>query len=394
MSVTLKNKNNSVQDDLHPIHEPTPHGARELAIIKSEVNDILEHIKDVVFQTNINFNFTYLNEAWYALTGFSVAESIEQPLGYFIVGETHDNFYAEFERAIVQRKAISLEVQLVNNYQEEIIGELFIKPIYNRYGALIGTLGTIKDITTQKKELETLQTLYHALQKSDKEAQKLNLELETFMYKASHDLLGPLASIHGLLVLAKSQKNSKETNEYLGMMTQSANQLMVTLENLLEITKIKQGKPQIASVNFEEIVGEIIDYFSRNPDFNKIEFESKIDAKYPFYSDRNLLYNILFRLVENAFNYRRTNIIPFIHISIVGDLQKVIIRVDDNGQGIIEEVQEKIFDMFFKGTELNHGSGLGLYIVKNALDKLNGTIKVQSLERRGSAFTVVVPNIL
>lgn len=394
MSVTLKTKNSFVQKESHQNQEPTPHGVGGLAVIKAEVNDILEHIKDVVFQTDTQLNLIYLNESWEALTGFSMSESIDSPLSLFVHATDLLTFHDKIEMSIAQRKAISIELKLQHKNEETIIGELFFKPLFNPYGALAGTVGTIKNITEQKKELETLQTLYAALQKSDKEAQRLNLELETFMYKASHDLLGPLASIHGLLVLAKSQKNIPETTEYLGMMTQSANQLMVTLENLLEITKIKQGKTQVATVNFEEIVGEIIDGFARNPEFNKIEFESKVEVQYPFYSDKNLIYNILYRLIENAFAYRRTNIVPFIHVSIVGDLQKVTIRVDDNGQGMIEEVQEKIFDMFFKGSELNHGSGLGLYIVKNALDKLDGTIKVQSLERRGSAFTVVIPNMM
>ncbi len=388
MSVTLKPKNTS---QAHRSTQPTPQGAGGLSAIKAEVSDILEHIKDVVFQTDAHFNFTYLNESWELLTGFSYEESVEQ-LTYFVHEEYITSFQHSLENQIAQRKALETEVRLLHKGGEEIFVELFLKPLFDEYSNLTGTVGTMRDITLRKKEEEQLQEAHDALQKSDKEAQRLNLELETFMYKSSHDLLGPLASIHGLLVLAKEQDNHPETADYLRMITKSANQLMVTLENLLEVSKIKQGRPQIAQIDFHAIMHEVVTLLSQQQDFAQVEFDVQINAKPPFYSDKNLIFNILYRLVENAFAYRRTNITPYISVSIVGDTQQVKLKVKDNGQGMIDEVQEKIFDMFFKGSELNRGSGLGLYIVKNALEKLNGTIQVESRERSGSEFTVIIPS--
>jgi PAS domain S-box-containing protein len=389
MSVTLKPKNTS---QAHRSTQPTPQGTGRLSAIKAEVSDILGHIKDVVFQTDARFYFTYLNESWQILTGFAYEESIEQ-LSYFIHHEYITNFQESLEIKIAQRKALETEVRLLHKSGEAIFVELFVKPLFDQYSNLTGTVGTMRDITLRKKEEEELKTAHEALQKSDKEAQRLNLELETFMYKSSHDLLGPLASIHGLLVLAKEQENHPETVDYLKMITKSANQLMITLENLLEVSKIKQGKPQISNIDFEAIMQEVLTLLGQNQDFAQIEFSAQINVKSSFYSDKNLIFNILYRLIENAFAYRRTNITPYIRVHIVGDAHEVKLKVIDNGQGMIDEVQEKIFDMFFKGSELNRGSGLGLYIVKNALEKLNGTIQVDSRERRGSEFTAIIPSI-
>jgi PAS domain S-box-containing protein len=396
MSVTLKPKNPSLlKKQMQENEHHAPPNAVNLSVIKAEVEEILSHIKDVVFQTDEHLNYTYLNEGWLALTGYSIKASKGKLFFQFVHTTDLAKFAEVIDVAIAQRESVDTELKLLHKSGETVVVQLFFKPLFNIYGGLTGIVGTMKDITEKKKEETQLKTMYEALERSDKEAQRLNLELETFMYKASHDLLGPLASIHGLLVLAKAQNkhNHPETNKYLGLITQSANQLMITLENLLEITKIKQGKPQPAKVDFQGIIDEIVTFLSSNPEFSKVAFKSEISVEDNFISDKNLIFNILFRLIENAFVYRRSNISPIIDVSIIGNPTQVTIRISDNGQGMVEEVQEKIFDMFFKGSELNHGSGLGLYIVKNVLEKLHGTIQVESQERKGSTFTVTIPSL-
>ncbi len=396
MSATFKSTNSSfIKKQSEEYEHSTPPSPVNLSVIKSEVAEILSHIKDVVFQTDEQLNYTYLNEGWTAMTGYH-AEACMEKLFFQFVHTTDLAKCAEIiDVAIAQRESVDTELKLCHKSGETIVIQLFFKPLFDVEGGLTGIVGTMKDITERKREEEKLKAIHEALEKSDKEAQRLNLELETFMYKASHDLLGPLASIHGLLVLAKAQNNHNhpETNKYLGLITQSANQLMITLENLLEITKIKQGKPQPSKVDFHEIIKEIVTFLASNPEFSKVAFSSEINIEGSFISDKNLVFNILYRLIENAFAYRRSNISPMIDVSIIGNPAQVTIRISDNGQGMIKEVQEKIFDMFFKGSELNHGSGLGLYIVKNVLEKLNGTIQVESQERKGSTFTVVLPSL-
>jgi len=396
MSATLKPKNPSLLKKQSQEHEYSiPPSPVNLSVIKAEVAEILSHIKDIVFQTDEHLNYIYLNEGWTAMTGYHT-EACKGKLFFQFVHTTDLAKCAEIiDVAVAQRESVDTELKLCHKSGETIVVQLFFKPLFSIDGGLTGIVGTMKDITERKREEEKLRAIHKALEKSDKEAQRLNLELETFMYKASHDLLGPLASIHGLLVLAKSQNkyNHSETNKYLELITQSANQLMITLENLLEITKIKQGKPQPSKVNFYEIIEEIITFLAANPEFSKVDFTSEINIEGSFVSDKNLVFNILFRLIENAFIYRRSNVSPIIGVSIIGNPTQITIRVSDNGQGMIKEVQEKIFDMFFKGSELNHGSGLGLYIVKNVLEKLNGTIQVESQERKGSTFTVVLPSL-
>ena len=391
---TLKPKKPFVRDtQAHKSTQPTPQSSLGFSVVKAEFGEIVEHIKDVVFQTDEHFNYSFLNESWSILTGFTLNETIGYLIFHFIHPLDLPAFVDTLNSGIAEQNSIETEIRLLHKNEDTIVVELFLKPIFNEYGNLIGTVGTMKNITLRKKEEEALRLVHEALKKSDKEAQRLNLELETFMYKSSHDLLGPLASIHGLLVLAKEQDNHPETVSYLKMITQSANQLMVTLENLLEISKIKQGKPQITAVNFQEILQEITDLLTQRAEFDQVEFIKQIDLKSVFYSDKNLIFSILYRLLENAFAYRRTNIKSYVYVSIVGSDKGVRLQITDNGQGMIEEVKDKIFDMFFKGNEINHGSGLGLYIVKNALEKLNGTIEVTSQERKGSMFIVHIPTM-
>ena len=245
-----------------------------------------------------------------------------------------------------------------------------------------------------KKKQRINKILEEKVKLRTKEFEEKNQELEMFMYRVSHDLKGPVASTLGLTNLIKDQTKDTPTLEYLDLISKSVNKLDGILADLNHITIIQQGKLEIESINIDSLINDIIQDFKQDPTSEGIDFRISAKLKKPFKSDIRLLKIIFRNLIENAIKYRKFNVKDS-YISINIDINKTdqnrIIEIADNGIGIKKEYQKSIFNLFFRATELSKGSGLGLYLVKNAVEKLKGTISVESSVRKGTAFTLRFP---
>ena len=236
------------------------------------------------------------------------------------------------------------------------------------------------DITERLKVEERLQTA--------------NRELETFMYKSSHNLKGPLASIKGLLQLADREVKDVRAKEYLVLMNRSAQGLENTLEELLDITRLKQGSLKPESVDLRHMLDEISSKLKFMPEWTNVRFKAHVKQTRSFFTDSHLLHSILQNLIENAAKYKKEDA-KEPRIDVYAKLGKHVleIRVEDNGVGIPPELQERVFEMFYRAHAMATGTGLGLYIVRNAVQKLGGTIGLQSEKNVGSVFRLTIPNL-
>ncbi|MCH8331403.1 MAG: PAS domain S-box protein, partial [Bacteroidetes bacterium] len=227
--------------------------------------------------------------------------------------------------------------------------------------------------------------------RSEGQLKEINKELDTFVYKATHDLKGPLASIIGLVGIARNTKDGREN--YLDLIGKSTKRLDNILNNLLEATAIKQGSLEISNIKFQRMVEDVINSLNHGREEFSIDFEIDISPDLEFFSDRNLILSILQNLIGNAMKYANNmEKHPYIHTMVRPKETGIEIKVSDNGIGIAEDVKDKIFDLFYRGTTLSQGTGLGLYIVKTAVTKLNGSIDVDSEVDKGSTFTVFLKN--
>ena len=251
------------------------------------------------------------------------------------------------------------------------------------HGKVEGVSVFARDITSRKK---TEQQLNY----------KVN-ELNTFMYKATHDLRAPLASLTGLIKLAKDITEQPELRSYFEMIDTSINRMDKLLIDLFNIVNVTQGKLNVSVIDFEVIVDEIIDSLSNRPNFGEIIFRKKIktDSLF-FHSDSRLLYSVLQNIIDNAIKYKResTLVEPIILITITVIDNVARISVSDNGIGIHSELQDKVFDMFYRATSVTNGTGLGLYIVKNTIEKLGGEVRLKSEENHGTSVFVTLPSLI
>src|SRR5258706_3728143 len=252
------------------------------------------------------------------------------------------------------------------------------------------TLHVIKSYEAKAK-IETLETEARAQKEKREIIENKNTELDSFFYRVSHDLKGPIASLIGLHNLVTQEITDPLSMQYFEMYQSQVNRINRIVMGLIGLTQMKHLQDHRVKIDFPSLVDECIDSYSYFENFKNIKFIKEIETSIEYYSEWAIINTILQNLVENAIKYSRKEN-PYLKISIRNEGAFIRIALEDNGQGIDEAHQIKIFDMFYRASERTKGSsGLGLYILKRAVERLSGTIELKSKLNEGSTFTVILP---
>jgi signal transduction histidine kinase/ligand-binding sensor domain-containing protein len=234
----------------------------------------------------------------------------------------------------------------------------------------------------------------NAIERRNKELNKINEELDKFVYSASHDLKAPLNSVLGLINIAKKDGATGSMPLYLQMIEQSIKKLERFIADIIDYSRNTSVEVVSTVIGFQNIIdGALIDVKYLEGDAN-IKKKIKIKGEGDFKSDPRRLAVILNNLITNSIIYHdaaKKN--KFIEISVKYNKVRSTIFIKDNGTGIGKEHLVKIFKMFYRASENTKGSGLGLYIVKETVSKLKGTIHVESDLGKGSKFTIELPSL-
>lgn len=218
----------------------------------------------------------------------------------------------------------------------------------------------------------------------------VNHELDRFVYSASHDLRSPITSLKGLIELTLIEDDMDQIREYLGLMFQSLTRQDQFINDIIDYSKNKRKQNVVEPVNLKELVDEGIEQLMHIQNANKIDFQKDLNVN-EIMSDGLRLKIIINNLLSNAIKYADPSK-PEMFISIktylIDGFHKI--EISDNGIGIKEEIKNRIFEMYF-GTDKNKGSGLGLYIVKEAVENIKGEITVCSKSTVGTKFTITIP---
>ena len=219
---------------------------------------------------------------------------------------------------------------------------------------------------------------------------KVNDELDRFVYSVSHDLRSPLSSILGLTNLARKTKDPIELENILIMIQGRVAAQDHFISEIIDYSKNERASVSSEKILLHDLGDDIINSLKFNPNADKINFENLIPKSAIVKTDKVRLTVILNNLVGNAIKYhdlkKQHCFIQLSYAQVENCLQ-----VKDNGVGIAAEHQVKIFDMFYRGSDRSTGSGLGLFITKEAVGKINATIQVTSLPGEGSTFSVFLP---
>ena len=232
------------------------------------------------------------------------------------------------------------------------------------------------------------------LMKKNEDLQTAYNELDRFTYRVTHDLKGPIVGLKEGLKMARTETSEKNRNDLLELMSISLERLDHFVDSMFDYYRIKQGELQLTDINFETLVSNQLHMHGVTIKVNNIRFTYKIDADptLPFRSDAVKLQVILSNLISNALKYQKKNATDkWVNLDITVKNGEAHLRVEDNGIGISEMFKHQIFDIFYRATSSEYGAGVGLYNVKDAITKLNGTIQVDSTEGKGTVFSVIIP---
>ena len=294
-----------------------------------------------------------------------------------------DLWKMRYETSLTGKVMKYLDTYLVNG--EKKIYELKIYPIRDD-GKVTGLTMVARDVTKVKEAEEQLRY-------QNEELTKINSELDRFVYSASHDLRAPLRSVKGLLNMVKMDENSANTEKYLELIAKSIDKLDGFITDIVHHSRNSRLEILPKEINFSDVINNSIESLKFMEDANKVKSSITIDAPHKFYSDDSRLSIIFNNIISNAVSYRDKNKESYLKIDVRVLPQKAIIQFSDNGIGVAPEYQQKIFKMFFRASSDSKGSGLGLYIVKAVLDKLNGKIQLNSEVGVGSTFIIEIPSL-
>lgn len=220
-----------------------------------------------------------------------------------------------------------------------------------------------------------------------------NKELDSFFYRVSHDLKGPISSLLGLNNVVKLDIEDKTALLYFNMYHHQIQRINNIVMSLIDITRMKHLEVKAEKIDFVLLVEECIKSYSYFENFKSIQFIKEIQSDLTFYSEWAIVNTILQNLIENAIKYARSEVASFVRIAIYDQDQHLVIIIEDNGQGIPAHHQSKIFDMFHRANDRIQGSGLGLYILKRAVERLQGGIDLISELELGSKFMIKLPHL-
>ena len=225
------------------------------------------------------------------------------------------------------------------------------------------------------------------------DVQKLNRELDSFVYSASHDLKALLSSLRGLVVLAAKEEDPKMLRLYLEKMEATIAKSEHFIKSITDYSRNVRVDPKLEEVALDPFLRSIFNDLTFGNGQHTIEFELALKTEV-IRSDQNRLQVIFANLLVNAIKYSdpKKNK-QYIKITTHSDDKKHFIEVADNGLGIEPEHVPHIFNMFFRASEQSSGSGLGLYIVRESLHRIGGSIEVESEVRKGTKFKMVVPKL-
>jgi PAS domain S-box-containing protein len=268
-------------------------------------------------------------------------------------------------------------------------------PVFDNQLKVIRWFGTNTDTTILKEAEEKLVEKQRELELKVEELYKSNTELDRFVYSTSHDLRAPLKSMLGLIGIIKEslEHGSIGQMKRLEMLNNSVVKLDAFIEEILNYSRNSRVDVAQEEINFVEILEEIRNSHKFIEGTDGLKLQVEIHQKVKFISDRKRISVILNNLISNAIKYKdASKAESFITVFVECNMENVIITIEDNGIGIAEDKQEKVFEMFYRATKLSTGSGLGLYILKETLEKLEGRITLKSKLNIGTKFIIQLPN--
>jgi PAS domain S-box-containing protein len=365
---------------------------KELSEDKRFYESIISNLPGYFYRVKNDMSYTpeYISEGVTQITGYSVDEYLVTrtiSCGEEVLEEYKQQVWDQVQKAIGKRIPYEVTYQLLTKTRKTKWVWERGNGVWNSKNELLALEGFVTDITKLKKAEEKLELQFGELQKT-------NYELDHFVYSVSHDLRAPLASILGLINICELGKPDQEQQQNLGMIKESVLRLDGFIHDILDYSRNTRLSISIEKIDFQELFEEVQSNLKQVNEMERLNIELEIYNEIPHYSDRSRLRMVFSNLLSNAIKYlsiARDSSILVIHVKTTPE--KATILFMDNGIGIDKQYLSKVFDMFFRASVRSKGSGLGLYIARETILKLGGSIIVDSELDKFTSFEITIPNL-
>jgi PAS domain S-box-containing protein len=361
----------------------------------AEAGRVLEGIPQIAWTAGADGKNSYLNRRWFDYVGEATA-SPEQ-----IAARIHpDDFPASmacWQHSLATEQPLELECRILSESGEYrwMLGRAL--PSRNEQGEIIQWIGTYTDIHEHKMALERIDQAQQQLRENNEALTRVNVDLDNFIYTASHDLKAPIINIEGLLQALLSELPAAPTPEtqvghILNLMQDSIERFQRTITQLTDVSRLQREQgPALECVSLAEVVQDVcldLEPLIRSTD---TALTTAIIACPPVpFLEKNLR-SVVYNLLSNAIKYRSPERPPRVQLRAQPQGRFVVLEVQDNGLGMSSSGRQQLFGMFQRLHDHVEGSGIGLYMVKRMVENVGGHIEVQSEVGVGSTFAVYLP---
>ncbi|MDN4164786.1 HAMP domain-containing sensor histidine kinase [Cytophagales bacterium LB-30] len=342
--------------------------------------EMVEASSDIIVVANKEIELEYINKAGKVFMG------LEDSLS------TQRNASERFEKILHSAKGGVIKAMKNGSWNGEAL--------VTRYDGVVIPFSVQIIAHTSNRQIKFISAVFRNLvdqKRTEEDLLRKNKDLDTFLYRSSHDFRAPITTLIGLGKLAKMEIKDKEALKYIDMFEdqfERLHKLNVNITRLIGIDKASAFEGKRVEFNSQEMVDKVIKELSLRYDISQARFETEACEKIVYWPKAFEMLSIaVFNLVENAIQFKKRGEKAFVKIKIENVVQHNSLRIEvtDNGVGMPEEVKSRIFEMFYRGNLDSKGSGIGLFKVRKVVEKLNGSIEVNSTIGEGSSFILKLP---
>ena len=381
----------------------------EISQLNANLQGVMESTKESIFSIDNKYNYTAYNSNHKHVMKLLYGCDIEVGTNKLkcIKGSKDEKWLTADLQSAMRGNHFVVERKLdYPQYHNRFI-QLVYNPVRNEKGEGKGVAVFVSDITDRRTTEAKLKTLNEELREQNwqlamreeelkaamEELSERNFELDQLMYKTSHDLRSPLSSIMGLVNLANLDKDTHSRDQYLAKIDGRIRKLDEFIKSMLNYARVNRAEVAMTEISLKDLVNNSIRELEHLDNFKAINTTIKIEGENVRFRSDELRVKIIFsNIISNAYKYYNADAKSFLKIKIDVTPQVVNIEFKDNGIGIKKEHLDKIYNMFYRATDRSQGSGLGMYIVKQAVERLRGSINLKSEYGKGTTIRIALPN--
>ena len=363
----------------------------------SEARRVLEGIPQIAWTATPQGANSYLNRRWFDYIGQENAQGLDYGWALHLHPDDQALAARRWTQSLASGEPFEVEYRFRDRagHYRWMLGRAL--PSRNAQGEITQWIGTCTDIHEQKLALGRIDEAQRALRQNNEQLVRVNVDLDNFVYTASHDLKAPISNIEGLLAVLLQElpaglAQSPEVQPVLGLMQDAVNRFKRTIDHLTDVSKLQKehGHPTEA-VDLAAVVRDV--QLDLAPLIRTTAARLEVDvAAVPTvsFSEKNLR-SVVFNLLSNALKYHAPGRPPQVRLRAWVEAGAAVLEVQDNGLGLNPANEQRLFGMFQRFHDHIEGSGIGLYMVKKMVENAGGRIAVQSAPGEGSTFTVYFP---